>query len=176
MIAPNISLDSKTILVTGAAGFIGANLVTELVKKVAKVHIIGIDNMNDYYDVSIKKYRLGEIEKLVQNTPNVKWDFIEGNIADRALIDDVFANNKPIAIRTIPPINAKAVEVFIASFVFCRSFSPICLATITFAPTVQPVRRQVHRVIRLPQAPTAPTAVSLADLLSIVMSSTLKSV
>jgi UDP-glucuronate 4-epimerase len=58
MKAKNVDLKNKTILVTGAAGFIGSNLVLELLRTTEPVHIIGIDNMNDYYDVSIKEYRL----------------------------------------------------------------------------------------------------------------------
>ena len=60
----NITLKNKTILVTGSSGFIGSNLVMELLKKQPCVNIIGIDNMNDYYDVSIKKWRLEQIEKV----------------------------------------------------------------------------------------------------------------
>ncbi len=90
MLKPNIILEGKTILITGAAGFIGANLVTELLKTVSPIRIVGIDNMNDYYDVSIKKYRLEEIEKTAALYPNSDWKFFEGNIADRALIDGIF--------------------------------------------------------------------------------------
>lgn len=72
--------------VTGAAGFIGSNLVMELLKEVHPVHIIGIDNMNDYYDVSIKEYRLQQIEKLAEQKPESSWKFIKGSIADKALI------------------------------------------------------------------------------------------
>ena len=61
----NVSLENKVILVTGAAGFIGSNLVMELLREVHPVHIVGIDNMNEYYDVSIKEYRLNQIEELV---------------------------------------------------------------------------------------------------------------
>lgn len=95
MITPNILLKNKTVLVTGAAGFIGANLVTELIKTVSPIHIVGVDNMNDYYDVSIKEYRLKEIENLVSTTPDAKWSFIKGNIADKPLIDKLFADYKP---------------------------------------------------------------------------------
>ena len=64
MLTPNVNLTGKTILVTGAAGFIGSNLVMELLRTVEKVTIVGLDNMNDYYDVAIKEYRLQEIDKL----------------------------------------------------------------------------------------------------------------
>ena len=68
MLEQNVVLDGKTILVTGADGFIGANLVKELLKTANNIHIIGIDNMNDYYDVSIKEFRLKEIEALTLKT------------------------------------------------------------------------------------------------------------
>ena len=61
MINENIKLENKTVFVTGAAGFIGANLVAELLNTVGSVNVVGIDNMNDYYDVSIKKYRLADV-------------------------------------------------------------------------------------------------------------------
>ena len=90
MLTPNVELNNKTILVTGAAGFIGANLVTELLKTTESVHIVGFDNVNDYYDVSIKEYRLAEIEKLAKGHSESKWTFIKGNIADKELIDKTF--------------------------------------------------------------------------------------
>ena len=95
MLTQNVILDKKTIFVTGAAGFVGANLVMELFKTVHEAHIIGIDNMNDYYDVSIKEYRLAEIEK--QKT-DCKWTFIQGNIADRDLMDKLFEEYKPAVV------------------------------------------------------------------------------
>ncbi len=91
MLAQNVNLNGKTVLVTGAAGFIGSNLVTELMKTVDSIKIVGIDNMNDYYDVSIKEYRLREIEKLAAEKDKCEWTFIKGNIADRVLIDECFA-------------------------------------------------------------------------------------
>ena len=91
----NVILKSKVILITGAAGFIGSNLVKELLKEVYPVHIIGIDNMNDYYDVSIKEYRLKQIEKLVVEYPKSSWEFIKGSIADQGLVDFIFAKYKP---------------------------------------------------------------------------------
>jgi len=67
-----LNLNNKTILVTGAAGFIGSNLVLELLQTTESVHIIGIDNMNDYYDVSLKDYRLEQIEKKAAEKPESK--------------------------------------------------------------------------------------------------------
>ncbi len=90
MLNPNVNLSGKTVLVTGAAGFIGSNLVTELLKTVDAIKIVGIDNMIDYYDVSIKEYRLGEIENLAAEKASSEWIFVKGSIADRALIDRCF--------------------------------------------------------------------------------------
>jgi len=90
MLSQNINLSGKTVFVTGAAGFIGSNLVIELMKTVDKIKIVGIDNMNDYYDVSIKEYRLREIEKLAAEKSSCEWIFIKGNIADKPLIDECF--------------------------------------------------------------------------------------
>ncbi len=86
MLQYNIDLENKTILLTGAAGFIGANLTMRLMKDVPSAHIVGIDNMNDYYDPALKDFRLSQIEAL-----NGKWTFIRGDIADKALIDKLFA-------------------------------------------------------------------------------------
>lgn len=90
MLIPNIDLQNKSILITGAAGFIGANLVMELLRGTAAVTIVGLDSMNDYYDVSIKEYRLTEIEKLARKAPNSRWHFVKGNLADRALLERLF--------------------------------------------------------------------------------------
>ena len=84
---------SKTILVTGAAGFIGANLCLELLKSDESYSIVGLDNMNDYYDVSIKEFRLEEIRKQAEKS-NSEWFFIKGNIADKELINSVFEQYK----------------------------------------------------------------------------------
>ena len=90
MLTPNIELKNKTILVTGAAGFIGANLVLELLRTVEPVTVIGLDNVNDYYDVSIKEYRLKEIEKEAAKHPESKWEFVKGTLADKPLVDSLF--------------------------------------------------------------------------------------
>ena len=84
----------KTILVTGSAGFIGSNLVKQLLKTNEEISIIGFDSVNDYYDVSIKDYRLAEIEKLAGSKPKCKYTFIKGNLADKALIEKIFTENK----------------------------------------------------------------------------------
>lgn len=86
----NINLNNKSILITGAAGFIGANLVMKLIKSGEPMKLVGLDNMNDYYDVSLKKYRLSEIDKLVAVNPQITWQFDKGDLADKALIDKLF--------------------------------------------------------------------------------------
>lgn len=86
----NISLNGKTILITGAAGFIGSNLVMELIRRGSPMTIVGLDNLNDYYDVSLKEYRLSEIKKLAAENQNVRWHFVKGNLADRTLIEELF--------------------------------------------------------------------------------------
>jgi len=90
-----VDLMEKTILITGAAGFIGANLVSELLRTVYPTKLVGLDDCNDYYDVSLKEYRLTEVEKLSAENPDSKWTFIKGNIADKTLIERVFAEYKP---------------------------------------------------------------------------------
>ena len=94
----NVVLTNKVILVTGAAGFIGSNLVMELLKEVQPVHIIGIDNMNDYYDVSIKEYRLKQIEGLAAEHPDSSWKFVKGSIADKELVDSLFEEYHPAVV------------------------------------------------------------------------------
>lgn len=88
-------LQDKTILITGAAGFIGSNLVLELLRSDDTVHIIGIDNMNDYYDVSIKEYRLEKIKSMSESKPDSTWTFIKGSISDRDQINAIFDEYKP---------------------------------------------------------------------------------
>ncbi len=83
-------LKKSTILVTGCAGFIGSNLVLKLLERNEPMTIIGIDNMNEYYDVSLKEFRLNQIKKELEKNPLVKWDFIKGSIADKTVIDELF--------------------------------------------------------------------------------------
>lgn len=90
-----INFENKTILITGAAGFIGANLVMELFRTVSSLTIVGLDSVNDYYDVSIKEYRLEQIEKLVEACPNSHWKFVKGNLADKVLVKHLFEEYKP---------------------------------------------------------------------------------
>ena len=90
-----IELTNKTILVTGAAGFIGSNLVLKLLERAAPVKIVGIDNLNDYYDVSIKDWRLRQIEARAAKHPESSWTFVRGDIADREALDGIFAKFHP---------------------------------------------------------------------------------
>ena len=90
-----IDISNIIIFITGAAGFIGANLVMKLMKTDESITLIGLDNMNNYYDVSLKEYRLSEIKMLAEEKSQVKWTFIKGDLADKVLIDSVFAEYKP---------------------------------------------------------------------------------
>ena len=89
-----IDLNNQTILVTGSPGFIGANLVLRLLKEMSSGTVISLDNMNDYYDPALKEYRLDLIEEAAKVSP-VKHIFIKGSIADKALVDQIFADYKP---------------------------------------------------------------------------------
>ena len=92
MVEFNVNLNGKTILVTGAAGFIGANLVRRLYEMAEDITVVGLDSVNDYYDVSLKEYRLEELSKF----PTFK--FVKGNLADKALVDSIFAEYKPAIV------------------------------------------------------------------------------
>ena len=90
-----IDLANKTVFVTGGIGFIGANLILKLLRTVEPITIVSVDNRSDYYDVSIKDWRLEEIKKEAAKHPASSFEFILGDIADKALIDGVFEKYKP---------------------------------------------------------------------------------
>ena len=98
MLNKNIVLTGRTVLVTGAAGFIGYHLVLALLRSQSPVHIVGIDELNDYYDVSIKQWRLSELEREAREHPASSWTFIRGDIADRKTVEDIFTVYKPAAV------------------------------------------------------------------------------
>ena len=89
MIIQKIDLNGKTILVTGSPGFIGANLVLRLLRELAAGTVISLDNMNDYYEVSLKEWRRQQIEKAAVSSP-VKHIFVKGSIGDKKLVDELF--------------------------------------------------------------------------------------
>lgn len=97
MLEKNIILENKTLLITGAAGFIGANLVLELLKTGKNLKVIGIDSLNDYYDVSLKEYRLKQITGVAEVSSAV-FVFEKGNIADRAFVQEIFLKYQPSVV------------------------------------------------------------------------------
>jgi nucleoside-diphosphate-sugar epimerase len=94
-----IDLNGKSILVTGSPGFIGANLVIRLLKELSSGTVVSLDNMNDYYDVALKEYRLNELETLSSSLQTESmggsWKFIKGDIADKQTVDGIFEQYKP---------------------------------------------------------------------------------
>ena len=85
----------KNVLITGAAGFIGANLALKLITASKFENVIGIDNLNDYYDVSLKEYRLKVIDEAARKISGVTWDFQRGDIADKNFVNKIFAETQP---------------------------------------------------------------------------------
>lgn len=91
MRTPNVELQGKTILVTGAAGFIGGSLIRKLLRTVSPVRIVGLDNLNDYYDISLKEYRLAELRREAVRAPESDWRFVKGDIARPEALAPLFA-------------------------------------------------------------------------------------
>ena len=98
MLTPNVDLTGKTILVTGAAGFVGANLVMELLKSQSRIAIVGYDNFNNYYDVYLKEWRLAQLAILAEQKTESSWAFIKANLADKKALNDVFEQYKPSVV------------------------------------------------------------------------------
>ncbi|MBR3327978.1 MAG: GDP-mannose 4,6-dehydratase [Atopobiaceae bacterium] len=92
-----VALNSKTVLVTGSPGFIGANLVLRLLREMDSGTVVSLDNMNDYYDPALKEHRLSLIEKAAEASP-VRHVFVRGSIADKALVDEVFRAYRPAVV------------------------------------------------------------------------------
>lgn len=90
-----IELRGKTILVTGGAGFIGSNLIYELLKSVEPVKIVSMDNLNDYYDVSIKNWRLNRLEKEAGKHRSSSYVFVRGELGDKETVDGLFSVYHP---------------------------------------------------------------------------------
>ena len=90
----NVSLKGRNIIVTGAAGFIGANLVLKLLKTVSSINVIGVDNLNDYYDVFLKKYRLEQIQNLVSSVSGT-FQFVKADISDKSVVEVLFQIYRP---------------------------------------------------------------------------------
>ena len=98
MLTPNVDLRGKTVLVTGSAGFIGANLVRRLLTREEGIRIVGVDSLNDYYDPALKDYRLLELAALAEACPLEEYTFLKGNIADRAFLEGVFEKYRPSVV------------------------------------------------------------------------------
>ena len=98
MVDLNVDLNNKTVLVTGVAGFIGANLAKRLLVEITGVTVIGVDNLNDYYDVRLKETRLFELERISVQIGTSSFRFIKGNIADKSFIENIFSMYKPAVV------------------------------------------------------------------------------
>ena len=92
-----VDLEGKTILVTGAPGFIGTYLVIRLLNELSGGHVVSLDSMNDYYEVSLKEWRLKQIEQAAESSP-VRHTFVLGNLADKALVERVFSEYRPAVV------------------------------------------------------------------------------
>ena len=97
MLDKNINLEGKTVFITGVAGFIGSNLALELLNSINDINIVGIDNMNDYYDVSLKEYRLQQINECLRKITGT-FVFVRDSIANKDTIDEIFDKYRPSVI------------------------------------------------------------------------------
>ena len=95
MLQKNVDLKNKTVLVTGSAGFVGSNLCLKLMEEFSEITIIGYDNVNDYYDVSIKEYRLKKLQEVADAHEKVTYVNIKGDLADRKAVEEVFVKYRP---------------------------------------------------------------------------------
>ena len=95
MLQKNVDLKNKTVLVTGSAGFVGSNLCLKLMEEFPEITIVGFDNVNDYYDVSIKEYRLKKLQEVADAHEKVTYVNIKGDLADRKALEDVFVKYRP---------------------------------------------------------------------------------
>ena len=117
-----VTLDNKTILVTGAAGFIGSNLVKRIYQEAPSATVIGIDNMNAYYDVALKEFRLNELAKYPTFT------FVKGNIADKELITELFEKYKPSVVVNLAAQAGVRYSIFVNFLIYVH----ICSSQIVF--------------------------------------------
>lgn len=128
MLPYNVELDGKTVLVTGAAGFIGSNLVRRLFHDFRNIKLIGIDSITDYYDVNIKYERLKEIELL-----NRDWTFVRASIADKDVVKKIFSENK---ISVVVNLAAQRVSVTVSLIPMPISKVILSVSIISLKPAV----------------------------------------